>query len=317
MQPLKVRGRILDVDYYEELEPYLDRFNRVKLTGEKLISCSPFRPDTSPSFAVNLFNGTWIDSGSIYDDLHKGNFISLLSLLADQSREDTEDYLLDKYDYSKYAVNDLVLNMKLDPGQNHSAAEVKDPTYTPSRYLHNRGVSYAVQKEFKTCEIDDKIIIPWREKSGECVNAKYRLIEQKKFFYDRNGKEIRKLLFAADRVHKLKCRTIWIVEGEIDCLYLWTLNIPAVAIGGGSISEDQIAIIKSLEIDEVVIATDNDRIGHKLRETIKDALIGYVDVKYPTFPDGVKDINDMMPDQVFNMANNLKNFNFTFKKTNI
>ena len=70
MQPLKVRGRILDVDYYEELEPYLDRFNRVKLTGEKLISCSPFRPDTSPSFAVNLFNGTWIDSGSIYDDLH-------------------------------------------------------------------------------------------------------------------------------------------------------------------------------------------------------------------------------------------------------
>ena len=119
------------------------------------------------------------------------------------------------------------------------------------------------------------------------------MIEQKKFFYDRNGKEIRKLLFAADRVHKLKCRTIWIVEGEIDCLYLWTLNIPAVAIGGGSISEDQIAIIKSLEIDEGSYSNrqrQNRPQGYE--KTIKDALIGYVDVKYPTFPDGVKDINE-------------------------
>ena len=51
MPIIKVAGRSIDVDVKEELMQY--EWRRAKFTEDKIIACSPFRDDNSPSFVVS------------------------------------------------------------------------------------------------------------------------------------------------------------------------------------------------------------------------------------------------------------------------
>ena len=63
MPVIKVAGRSIDVDVKEELMQY--EWRRAKFTEDKIIACSPFRDDNSPSFVVSHsgeFAGVFYDS---------------------------------------------------------------------------------------------------------------------------------------------------------------------------------------------------------------------------------------------------------------
>ena len=82
MAGIKIRGQTVNVDIQSELEVF--EWSRPKWSESKLIACSPFRYDHSPSFFVNLdgdYAGTWGDSGAYDDEWSKGGFIKLLSFL--------------------------------------------------------------------------------------------------------------------------------------------------------------------------------------------------------------------------------------------
>ena len=110
---MRVRGYEVPVNIQLELEPYLDHFRDYRIRGDKLQACSPFRYEKHPSFAVNLENGTWIDSGSPTDLYHKGNFISLLAYLRQEQYQDTEDYLLEAYNIQLAEIDKLKLSMRV------------------------------------------------------------------------------------------------------------------------------------------------------------------------------------------------------------
>ena len=298
---MRIRGQELDIDFIEELDMYT--FDKVRIRDNKLQSCSPFRPDTKPSFAVNLENGTWIDSGADFDHMKKGNFVSLLALLRDTDYEEVEDYLIDKYGIKYDNADDLDLKLHLDLNIEDNAEFNGDMFYIYSRYLDKiRGIDDHIQRLFNTTqEVIDGIEcvgIGWCNMHGRLINIKYRGIHDKKFWYAKNGKPIKNHLFGMDLYIKHRTPELWIVEGEIDAMYLWTLGKRAVALGRGSVNDKQLDLLKVCGAETIVIATDNDKVGKAVGQVIKDELKMYFNIKQFKHPEGIKDVNELPCDCV-------------------
>ena len=88
---------------------------------------------------------------------------------------------------------------------------------------------------------------------------------------------------------------VWITESEIDALSLISYGVPAVAIMGSHISEDQCKELERTPFRRFVLATDNDDAGRKGASQIKRLLIPkgfrFINLKWHT---SLKDINDLV-----------------------
>lgn len=291
-----IKGHELDIDILEELEGF--DFKRARIRGNKLQACSPLRDEGNPSFAINLDNGLWVDSGAPSEEYRKGNFIKLLSFLRQEDYEEIESYLIQKYNTILADVDKLELKLALtlnSPKQSYLSKDMLLRLKQPTTYFTNRGISLEVQEMFNLgynprghC-----VSIPWFDTHGNLINIKYRRTDNKKFFYEEDGLHIKYYVYGLDKVNLIKAKRISICESEIDALTLWTYGYPAVALGGSSLSEQQKALILNSTIDETVICTDNDKVGHRLRELLKKEFSGLLNVYDFKFPHGKKDINDL------------------------
>jgi 5S rRNA maturation endonuclease (ribonuclease M5) len=310
----------LNVDFYSELEPYLDQFPQYVLRDNKIQSCSPFRIDRNPSFAVNLENGTWIDSGAT-GEYHKGHFLSLLSFLREESVEDTSEYLLRMYSPLLKEESDLHLDMT-DFGQSSkqetlkifSADELKQFAFRHP-YLGKRGISEEVQQQFRVGYDSDKraVAMCWCNADGDVVNIKFRSVDTKHFWYA-NGQRIKNHLYGYHNFIKNSAAIVTITESEIDCMRLWTLGIPAVALGTAHISQQQVELLFKLNVEELVIATDNDAAGRECAGTLEEIFAGTFRVTYFDFDNTIaKDISDLSSDEITLRYENRKCLEFVLK----
>ena len=80
------------------------------------------------------------------------------------------------------------------------------------------------------------LIIPWRDKKGEIIRYQFRSISSKKFWYSKEGEDIKFNLFGLSEVIKRGIKKVYITESAIDTLYLWSLGIPAIATSTSCIS---------------------------------------------------------------------------------
>lgn len=322
MEKLKLFNHLVEVDYPAELEPYTDRFDKLRIRGIKLQACSPFREEKHPSFAVNMDNGSWVDSGANEESERKGSFTTLLAFFRGESYEETANYLLEKYSHILDDTESLKLNLNLQLEQPKRAElEYKkyiDDINKPSSYLRNRGISDYVQKKFATGlgKNGNSITIPWHDKNGKVINVKYRSIRGKEFWFIEGGHPIKQHIFGLWAVilggHKKVCA----VESEIDCLYLWSLGIPAIAFGGASISEAQQKLLLNAGLETLIIATDNDVVGQRFGAVLHTVCIGYIENigRFP-IPQGKKDVNEMAKEEINYYYNKINNFKFKFNIT--
>lgn len=294
---IKVRGYEIPVDVKAEIEEY--DWQRPKWKSDRLIACSPFREEHSPSFAVNFENGTFIDSGGD-GEYRKGNFVKLLSFLRNESYEETEDYLLSLYSPQLADIENLELPNIDDwnePASNDTIFDrsVLKPFEFFHPYLERRGIPFNVQLAFD-CGYDPEtksVVLVWHDIHGNIVSWKHRNVHNKLFWYVKGGQPIRNHLYGIHWVVKRRFKRVWIVESEIDALTLWSQGIPAVAIGTSFLSKAKRDLILKVGIEELVIATDNDENGWKARNSIVQALSGMVDleeVDWTNVP--FKDINE-------------------------
>lgn len=306
------------MDFYSELEPYLDQFPQYVLRDNKIQSCSPFRIDRNPSFAVNLENGTWIDSGAT-GEYHKGHFLSLLSFLREESVEDTSEYLLRMYSPLLKEESDLHLDMT-DFGQSSkretlkifSVDELKQFAFRHP-YLGKRGISEEVQQQFRVGYDSDKraVAMCWCNTDGDVVNIKFRSVDTKHFWYA-NGQRIKNHLYGYHNFIKYSAEIVTITESEIDCMRLWTLGIPAVALGTAHISHQQVELLLKMDIEELVIATDNDAAGRECAKKLEEVFAGTYRVTYFDFDNTIaKDISDLSSDEIKLRYENRKPINLT------
>ena len=309
MIELLVRGQGLDVNYMEELEPYVDQFPRIKYVDNKIQSCSPFREDMHPSFAVNLVNGTWVDSGADTEEDRKGNFTSLLYQLRQETYSECCDYLLEKYStiYDDADILTLKMDLSMDTGKPLLLPKWDEYNCGACEYLTNRGINKEIQEYFSIglSTKGDAVVIPWHDRYGQIINIKYRMIATKTFFYSKGGRPIKECLYGGFAVHEYLCKTVCITESEIDCLYLWTLGIPAVAVGGASLSYQQEQELLMLGIEKLIVATDMDTVGHRFADVIASRLGGYMDVVRLMLPPNKKDVNECDTTEILGCIGNV------------
>lgn len=319
MEKLKVNGYMIEVDYAEELEPYMDRFEKLRIRGEKVQACSPFRQERNPSFAVNLANGSWVDSGANEESERKGSFIHLLAFFRGESYEDTAEYLLDKYTHILDDADALKLdlNLKMEEPEVVLLVQEKyqDVIGQHSQYLKNRGISDEVQKVFD-CGIGrkgDSVAIPWHDKHGRIINIKYRSMTGKEFWFSSGGQPIKEHVYGLWLASLKKEKEVWAVESEIDALYLWSNGIPAIAFGGASINEVQRNLILNSGIESLVIATDNDAVGKRFGMVLFEEFAGCMNIKSIKIPNNKKDVNDLTKEELVKCKNNIIPVRFLLK----
>lgn len=288
------------VDIEEELEPYLEQFNQYRVRGNKLQSCSPFRSEAHPSFAVNLETGTFIDSGSSDEYYHKGNFIKLLAYLQGVTYGEAEEYLLTKYRMMQEDTDTLQLKVMLEPKVTEYAPVDLSAYAFRHPYLAGRGISDQVQRAFQV-GYDKKgkaITLVWHDKNGTPINLKYRSVTDKRFWYMAGGQPIKKHVYGLHFIHRMKQRTAFVVESEIDALYLWTHKVPAIALGSASLSKEQERLILNSPIETLVLAFDRDTAGNRAKQDVSRRLMGKVTLQELPIPSNCKDVNDIPSDRL-------------------
>lgn len=314
---MKLRGIDLEIDYLEELQEF-DIWDRQRVRENKFQACSPFRGEKHPSFAVNIENGLWIDSGASNEEWRKGNFVTLLSWLRQETAEETIEYLVEKY--APFNVDVDTLELDLDLSLTNTPPKIferKEVAYLfkTADYLKGRGVSEKVQEVLQTGR-DDKhkaVAFTWHDKDGNIVNIKFRS-EKEKYFWYADGQPIKYHVYGLFLIRKLKKEIAYIVESEIDALYLWSNGFPAIALGRAGMSEMQKELILSSGIKTLVIATDNDKAGRRAGLEIIRELNGYMEIHTINFPDNVKDVNDMKPDVLKPLCKNHRPIHFKVVK---
>lgn len=300
MANITLHGSGLDIDIADELSQY--SWHRPRWSSDKLIAASPFRYDNTPSFYVDLTSGGWSDSGAYDEDYESGNIAKLLAFLRDETYEETCEYLYEVYGVRKVDMGGNVEVKTIELAKEHKRIDVPEDVLTPylfrHPYLGGRGITDKVQR-FMSVGYDKgshAVTIPWRHPDGTLANVKYRKIQGKAFWYRKGAAPIRSLVYGIDKVYKHDLREVYVCEAEIDAMSCYTIGVPAVAIGGASISDKQIGIITRSPIKRIIIAVDNDKAGGKLRKQIVDRLGKYVEVADIDRIDiGLgKDINDIL-----------------------
>lgn len=314
MEKLKVKGHLLEVNYEEELEQYLHRLEKAQQRGNKIQACSPFRNENHPSWAVNLDNGSWVDSGADSESERKGSFISLLAFFRGETFEETSEYLFEKYSHFLDDADGLKLNLDLKLEEPEVAVlgadKYEDVVGIPSGYLTGRGITLKTQAYFQTGmgRNKDAVALPWHDAMGRIINIKYRSIKGKDFWFSKGGQPIKNHVYGLFAIKKHGFKEVWCVESEIDALYLWSMGIPAIAFGGASINDIQKKLILNTEIESLIIATDNDVVGHRFANVLKNEFGGIFNCSRISFPEGVKDVNEMTPEQLKQASKTSENF---------
>lgn len=297
MARIKVRGVWIELDILEELRNF--EWKNERIAGEKFIACSPFREERRPSFFVNLsgeYAGTWRDSGYIDSEFEKGSFVKLLSFLRGETEEETEEYLIATYGVPRRWDAELKLNIQLPVRRN--------PKYLPfdvlrryayrHPYLTTRGISEKVQRGMKIGYDRERkaVTIPWFDAMGRLANIKFRSVHDKRFWFLRRGVPLRRLLYGLDVIYKKSVEEAVLCEAEIDAMTWMTLGVPAVAVGGNTLSDEQARLLIKSPVKRLVICPDNDSAGYKLVENVRHKLEKYIELYITKVPEKYKDVND-------------------------
>jgi DNA primase len=299
MPNILIRSEYLDVDIRSELEKFA--WHRAKWTSDKLIAASCFRYDKTPSFFVLLGQhgeypaGTWGDSGSYDAEWASGNFIKLLAYLRNETYEETEEYLAGEYGWHVETGDTITLkpiNLRIQRSRQSLNADILAKFIEDYTYLNSRGINEETQRQMGVLYDREKkaAVIPWRIPNGQLANVKYRKTFGKTFWYERGGWPIRELVYGIEKAQP----TTVICEAEIDALSWQTAGVASIAVGGASFNSWKRDLILRSPIEELIIATDNDKAGGKLRREIEVAMKGHVRIRQAYVPEDVKDANEAL-----------------------
>ncbi|MDF1510695.1 toprim domain-containing protein [Robertmurraya sp. DFI.2.37] len=297
---IKIRGQTVDVDVRAELEAF--EWTRPRWSTDKLIAASPFRYDQTPSFFVRLEPygdyppGTWSDSGAYDAEWQSGNFVKLLAFLRNETYEETEDYLLCAYgnDYTADDIKLKPIRLRIQRGRQSLNNVILAPYAENYDYLLKRGISPDVQRQMGVLHDagNKAVVIPWRLADGRLANVKYRKTYGKAFWYANSpdARPIRELIYGIDHAAS---QTV-ICEAEIDAMSWREVGYAAVAVGGSSFNEYKRDVLLRSPIEDLIIATDNDKAGGKLRAEIERYMRGYMRLNNAYVDSRVKDANEAL-----------------------
>jgi DNA primase len=315
MATLKIRGRNVDVDIEKELGRFT--WYRAKWGNDRLISCSPFRYDTSPSFYVYLqdtttaFAGSWGDSGG-EGEYKQGHFTQLLAFLMSVTESETLDYLLGEYASDWDGETELVVlidRLRMSTARSCLPFSLLEPFKVPSDYLQSRGIGSETQRLYSVGydEASKQVLFPYIIPNGKLAAIKKRRVDSKIFSYAAGGAPIRELVYGLDIAYKSNAAIAIMAEAEIDAMYATDVTgVLGIGVGNSSLSNEKADAIKRSPIEELIIGSDNDAAGEKLKRTIIAKLSGHVKLSEISHLRGKKDLNEYTRNELRSIIKNRK-----------
>lgn len=274
-----------------------DRFEVVSQSGTEFLCLCPFHGDSRDHGRPNLYasgsNGFYYchacqAKGKIEDDDPSSS--SLLTSLRRLEREGPRSRRL-----------------------------VKEPPTLDERYLKQfgyqhdwweteRGFSPETIKLFGLGYdvINDQMIIPFRNHRGQLKGVIRRSMEPgiKDRYRFPTDVKMRRYLFGSWLLDGQ--RKVAVVEGQLDAIACWNARVPAVAIFGMRIADEQINILHRLGVQHLVLMLDNEKRAQEYaQETINRVDFTTSLGVYRQYW-SVKDPGEMKPAQIRKMYHSAK-----------
>lgn len=226
-------------------------FTVVTQSSDEWDCLCPWHGDKTPSLRINIKKGLYFCHGC-----HKKGSIERLA----EERGTT------------IAQPDIKDQMQMMVEQLHAPAR-RDRIYSDSTlaqykgstdyWSKMRGLGQATIDSFDLGqdEIERAAIIPMRSYTGDLIGLIKRRFGnvRPKYLYP-VGMRKADHLFGSWMLEQSHQR-VAIVEGSVDALAMWDAGIPALAVLGSRISDNQVALLNRLGVDDVVLFTDNDAAG--------------------------------------------------------
>lgn len=299
------------IDYMAELE---DRGVDVVSRTRREVMCRcplPDHDDSSPSFQLNIENGLWncfgcgesgnwvqlvsvLDDCTIGEALRKFPIVTGIGSLAD-IRPKPKNYEPPLKYYNLKSFRTKFQPVMGTPGQGYlNARGVNDVTLTAF------DIRYAGER---TRDMRGRVIMPILSPEGRLVSFKGRAIHPDLKPKDKLARTAKHGLFGLYQLlhwsmwRNRHIRSIVLVEGEIDAMYLQQHGVPAVANGGtAKLSDQRVALIRKYA-KRLVLSLDGDGPGEAAQWKIYEQLRGQIRVSTIGLPDG-KDPNDLTPEEI-------------------
>lgn len=145
------------------------------------------------------------------------------------------------------------------------------------------------------------ITMPVRDVQGRCEFVAKRSVNTKFFQYPSG---VSKPLYGLYELYQIllsgeKVNDVFVCESMIDCILLWQSGHYALALNGLG-NDRQFKQLKNIDVNNLILATDNDKAGKdarkKIRNNIQNKWISEI-----VFPSGIKDIGECSKEQIDNI----------------
>lgn len=162
-------------------------------------------------------------------------------------------------------------------------------------YMLSRKVSEEILLKFKVGwnPKTNSITFPvWDERGGLLGVTERNVIN--KYFNIPHG--MGKPVYLLNYIKQQGIKSAYVVESQIDALYLWTLGKPAIALFGTG-SKAQYRILRHTEITHYYLALDGDQAGRTGIKKFINNMPSELLIDVLLLPDG-KDINDLSAEEI-------------------
>lgn len=223
----------------------------------------------------------------------KTDFVGFVAECFDSSREFAKNWLIDNFgevseDYI-FLGEDITINNKRTSKILDESILDQFQSWTP--YLQKRKLNRDICEKLKV-KYDSKnrqVVFPVYDLHNRLKMLARRNIDTKFFYLDR---EQDKEVYCLNVIQKNNVKQCILTEGPIDALTGWSFGYPTIATLG-NVSDYQIEQINKSCLNTIYIATDNDTIGNKIRQHIKNKLDKRIIVFDINIPKPFKDLNDL------------------------
>lgn len=300
------------IDFENFFDEFLQTPKKTKKSGEnKKYYCCFHDDDPSgrPNLDVNIKKGLYTcrscqSSGNIWTFVKESPAVRLggdkpMLWLADHLGIDVPQSTAPSLPYDPQMINELEENNELAA----ALLEVDPKTVEKFqvRMLTDEGDKYWVWPVWN----GDDTVYAWRI-MGENMGQKY-------FSSDENvdGEKQTDVVYPLHIIRHYDNDTLWVAEGEKDCLRLWDNNIPAISplCGVNSCHDEMVTWIDHKGYDKVVIAFDHQPDSNEVEEArarFRNKIPDGVDVHKVSWPNDYADGHDVSDEILENGLDSLQ-----------
>ena len=286
----------------------------IRPTGDNIAITCPFHKDGQEN-RPSCFVYARTDSDDVpfgffkcFTCQEQGQLYMLVARCLDCSYDDAIQWLIDNFsttfETTRLELEDIVLDKKEE--EQYLDESVLDEYRYLHPYMFKRGLKEDVVKRFNVGwnPKTDAITFPVWNEHGKLVGITERSVKSKNFHIPEG---LKKPVYLLNEIIKNNITEVYVVESQIDALYLWGFGYPAIALFGTG-SKRAYEILKKSGIRIYHLCFDGDLAGRHgairfIQNMPNDILIDIIQL-----PDG-KDVNDLTKKE-FDKLQHFDKYNF-------